>query len=433
MGNIFNKKCALYRSFRKCGILLFGLLVLGSCTQDEFQQEFQEDLDFIAKSSIVSDAIDNATITVSANGDDGNTPSNTLDGDLDSRWSSKGIRGKYITYDLGTSKNISKVRIAWHKGDERKAFFQIRVGNSTSDLKTVHNLKRTGSSGKTLDFEEYIFPSQNARYVRISGFGNTDNKWNSISEVQIVPTGENMDGDINTPYTLLGLQRWKLNGLSGSKGDNSYVETVPNLFTYDNPDWFFTEDDWATFQVWSGSDTSRGSRNPRMELRELTADGSKHIFWDSMTDVEHRMIWKVRVNRLPSSGKVCFGQIHDKTKKFDDVIRIQCQGKPNQSKGSLKMRINGFVTEKLEGGGKTKGSFDIGEELHLELTYKKGIVKLYRLDEEANRIETIYKSKKVPAHQNYFKVGNYLQSMKNKKFGSWDYGSVSVKEIQVFH
>jgi len=367
--------------------------------------------------------------SVSANGKDGSihVPGNTIDGKLDTRWSLQGISGKYITYDLGKLTKVSNVKIAWYNGGDRKAYFKIRAGNSTSTLKTIVDKKKTGSSGKSEQLETYTFPEAiTVRYVRISCFGNDDNDWNSITETEIHNSSK-------TPFEALGLLNWKLNGLKGTKSKNEYEDKTPNLPSHTNSDWFFLKDEWVSFQVWAGSATSSGSGNPRMELRELTADGTDNIYWDGTTDTEHRMLWKVRVDRLPSSGKVCFGQIHDKTKKFDDVIRIQCQGKPNQSKGSLKMRINGFVTEKLEGGGKTKGRFDIGEELHLELTYKKGIVKLYRLDEEANRIETIYKSKKVPAHQNYFKVGNYLQSMKNKKFGSWDYGSVSVKEIQVFH
>jgi len=423
-------------SFTNVLFSLAFLLVIASCTNESISEELLEEE---LKTPPAKAQISNSSINVSANGDDGNVPANTLDGNLNTRWSSNGFNGRYITYDLGSVKTISSVKIAWFKGDRRKAFFSIRVGNSTSTLQTIFNAKRTGSSGTTRNLETYSFNEVNARYVRISCFGNSSNAWNSITETQIhTPDG---GGDIptpspgggNTPFELLGLQNWKLNGLSGTKSNNDYVDAIPNLPNYSNPDWFFLQNGWVKYQVWAGSDTSSGSGNPRMELRELTANGNRNIFWDGTTNTQHRMKWRVREDRLPSSGKVCFGQIHDKTDEFDDVIRIQCQGSANQTSGKVKMRINGYVTEVLEGGGKTVGEFDLGEELYLELTYQNSIVKLYELNNNGNRVRTIYSSQNASARENYFKAGIYLQSMQGKSYRSSDYGSVAIQKLEVFH
>ncbi|MCF6361755.1 MAG: right-handed parallel beta-helix repeat-containing protein [Cyclobacteriaceae bacterium] len=122
--------------------------------------------------------------SVSASNDDGNVPANTLDGDLVTRWSSNGS-GQYITYDLGSVKSISSMKIAWYKGDQRNSYFKIRVGATTSSLSTVYNASTTGSSGTTLQLETYDFNQVSARYVRITGFGNSSNAWNSVTEVEI--------------------------------------------------------------------------------------------------------------------------------------------------------------------------------------------------------------------------------------------------------
>ncbi len=423
-------------------LLMATCILYTSCTTDI---ETIEDLDSIAELNTQKQTLSKLNVaSVSANGDDGNVPANTLDGNLNTRWSSKGRTGKYITYDLGSVQKISRVRLAWYKGNQRRAFFKIRVGNSTSTLSTVVDRKSSGSSGNTTQLETYNFSEVSARYIRISCFGNSSSDWNSLTETEIYgnTSGGDNGGDNppppppgtgDTPYELLGLQNWKLNGLSGTKSNNDYVDQIPNLSSYTNPDWFFLNNGWTIFQVWAGSDTSSGSGNPRMELRELTANGNNNIFWDGTTSTEHRMKWRVRVDRLPSSGKVCFGQIHDKTDKFDDVIRVQCQGSGNQTSGTVKMRINGYVTEVLEGGGKTVGEFNIGEELYLELTYKNKIVKLYELNNSGNRIRTIYTSKSVSAKENYFKAGNYLQSMKGKSYKSSDYGRVAIQKLEVFH
>jgi hypothetical protein len=41
------------------------------------------------------------------------------------------------------------------------------------------------SSGGTLNFERVNFPAQAAKCVRIQGWGNSVNAWNSLAEVQI--------------------------------------------------------------------------------------------------------------------------------------------------------------------------------------------------------------------------------------------------------
>ncbi|WP_282087628.1 polysaccharide lyase family 7 protein [Aquimarina algiphila] len=418
-----------------CHLLaIVSIGLLSNCTTET---ESLDDPSLIEQQNTLKALTELSVSSVSANGDDGNVPANTLDGNLNTRWSSNGATGKYITYDLGSSKKISSVKLAWYKGNQRKAFFKIRVGNSTSSLSTVVDKKSSGSSGSTTQLETYNFSEVSARYVRISCFGNSSNSWNSLTETEIYG---NTDGGNpppppsgNMPYDLLGLQNWKLNGLSGSPSNNDYVDAIPNLSNYTNNNWFFVENNWAIFQVWAGSDTSSGSGNPRMELRELTANGNNNIFWDGTTSKEHRMKWKVRVDRLPSSGKVCFGQIHDKTDFFDDVVRVQCQGSANQTSGSVKLRINGYVTEELEGGGKTVGNFNLGEELYFELTYKNSIVKLYELNSSGNRVNTIFTSQSAPAKQNYFKAGNYLQSMKGKSYKSSDYGRVAINKLEVFH
>jgi hypothetical protein len=41
------------------------------------------------------------------------------------------------------------------------------------------------SSGNALNLEKFNFPAQAAKCVRIQGWGNSINAWNSLAEVQI--------------------------------------------------------------------------------------------------------------------------------------------------------------------------------------------------------------------------------------------------------
>src|SRR5262245_8729049 len=53
------------------------------------------------------------SVTASAN--DGNVPANTIDGSLSTRWSASGD-GQWIQFDLGASRPVGSVAIAWYQG-----------------------------------------------------------------------------------------------------------------------------------------------------------------------------------------------------------------------------------------------------------------------------------------------------------------------------
>jgi subtilisin len=119
---------------------------------------------------------------VTANGNDaGYPPTNVLDNNRSTRWSNLGI-GSWIRTDLGSTKNICSIDIAWLKGNERRYNFVI----ATSTDGTTFTTKFTGtSSGTTLNSERYFFSSTNARYVKVTVNGNTVNNYAHIAELDI--------------------------------------------------------------------------------------------------------------------------------------------------------------------------------------------------------------------------------------------------------
>jgi unsaturated rhamnogalacturonyl hydrolase len=129
----------------------------------------------------------------------GNPPANTLDANLSTRWSAEGD-GRWITYDLGTSKTVGLVKIAWYKGNERRSTFDIQVSSDGARWTFVVN--RGHSSGTTTDLEHYDFPDVTARYVRIVGHGNTSNMWNSLTEVEIYGAGTRRPPDLFDPASI---------------------------------------------------------------------------------------------------------------------------------------------------------------------------------------------------------------------------------------
>ncbi|WP_107485298.1 discoidin domain-containing protein [Streptomyces sp. MP131-18] len=133
---------------------------------------------------------------VTASSDDGNVPANAVDGDLSTRWSAEGD-GAWIRFDLGTEQTVGSVSVAWHQGDTRRSTFDVQVSQSGSSWATV--LPRAVSSGTGTGPEDYDITDTSARYVRIVGYGNTDNEWTSITEASVLGAdGEDPGGDL--PY-----------------------------------------------------------------------------------------------------------------------------------------------------------------------------------------------------------------------------------------
>ena len=123
---------------------------------------------------------------VIASGDDGNVPENTIDGDLGTRWSAAGEQ--WIQYYLGGVQKVNGLTIATFRGNERKAYFDIQTTIDGVNWTTVHT---GGASGTTDKPEVYKFEPVEAVYVRIMGYGNSDNNWNSFTEV-IIHTGDDI-------------------------------------------------------------------------------------------------------------------------------------------------------------------------------------------------------------------------------------------------
>ncbi|MBC9929485.1 glycosyl hydrolase family 8 [Chitinophaga qingshengii] len=119
---------------------------------------------------------------VEASGDDGNVAANVLDNDLNTRWSASGD-GQWIQFCLGSAQSVTGVDIAFYKGTERKAKFDILVSNDGTNWTTVAAGRQ--SSGTSNAFESFNFTAVTAKYVRILGHGNNVNAWNSYTEVKV--------------------------------------------------------------------------------------------------------------------------------------------------------------------------------------------------------------------------------------------------------
>lgn len=121
-------------------------------------------------------------VNVTASDHDGNVPQNTLDNDLGTRWSAQGD-GQWIQYDMGEIVAIHELQIAWYKGNERFTTFDVQISDDASNWRTIGSALT--ASMLILELDAVSIPVSHGRYLRIVGHGNTNNQWNSITEVSI--------------------------------------------------------------------------------------------------------------------------------------------------------------------------------------------------------------------------------------------------------
>lgn len=143
-----------------------------------------------------------AGITVTAIGNQtGNTPANSIDNNLSTRWSQAGI-GQWIRYDLGSIQRVEAVDLAFYAGTQRISYFDVQVSTDGTNYTTV--LADCKTSGLTDEMERYAFSTpQEARYVRILCNGNSQGgeNWNSITEARIRVAEEELD-EFNVPSEI---------------------------------------------------------------------------------------------------------------------------------------------------------------------------------------------------------------------------------------
>ncbi len=120
-----------------------------------------------------------------------NGPAHVLDKNFYTRWSALGV-GQWIAFDLGQNFGMDQIDIAFYQGDTRTADFDVQT--SFDGVQWTTRLTAQ-SSGTSLDLESFGFPESEARHVRIVGFGNSVNDWNSITEVVLHPRFVDADTD----------------------------------------------------------------------------------------------------------------------------------------------------------------------------------------------------------------------------------------------
>ncbi|MEM6531082.1 MAG: discoidin domain-containing protein [Myxococcota bacterium] len=168
--------------------------------------------------------------TARASDDDGaNIAQNILDGDLDTRWSALG-EGQYIEILFPETRSISSVQLAVFRGDERRQSFRIET---ISEDSTLTNPRDYVTAGSGLELEQFAYSADVATGIRITGFANSYNDWNSITEVVVETSSPTFTVTISASASTHQAPNRAENVLDGdlstrwsARGDGHYLDLV---------------------------------------------------------------------------------------------------------------------------------------------------------------------------------------------------------------
>ncbi|WP_245557604.1 discoidin domain-containing protein [Deinococcus peraridilitoris] len=182
----------------RLGLLSAVLASCGTLTQpnppepselENTVQNGDEQIDLLALPS--DGALSITSATASSSNSSTATPGKAHDNSLSSWWGANGT-GSWIRFDLGSEKTIDAVSLAFYRGANRKATFDVELSRDGSNWTKV--LSKVTSSGSTNNLERYNVTDQGARYIRVTNHGNTESSAIGLTEAVINGTGGSSGG-----------------------------------------------------------------------------------------------------------------------------------------------------------------------------------------------------------------------------------------------
>ncbi len=188
----------------------------------------------------------------------------------------------------------------------------------------------------------------------------------------------------------------------------------PELESFVDPRYFSVNEEsgGVVFRAPCGGSTTKGSRFPRCELREMTNRGTIRAAWGTDDPIIHSMTIRQAITATPPVKKhVVCAQIHDAD---DDVLMIRLEG--------TKL----FIERNAVGDVMLDREYKLGTPFDLRIQAGDGHVMVWHDGE-------LKMDWKLSRKGCYFKAGCYTQSNPSRGDAADSYGEVEIYSLQVDH
>lgn len=122
------------------------------------------------------------TSAVSAVPEASNNEKNIIDNDFSTRWAVQGY-DEWAEVDLGKVYDISGIALGVYEGNKRQNIFKFAVSEDGINYYIIFDGR---SSGKTTEYDSFMFDTRKVRFIRYLGATCTANDWNSVTELAAI-------------------------------------------------------------------------------------------------------------------------------------------------------------------------------------------------------------------------------------------------------
>ena len=217
------------------------------------------------------------------------------------------------------------------------------------------------------------------------------------------------------PADVLDLSCWKITMPFSSENKKGKALEIkhPDFLKYKAPNNFFVnkQEDGVVFRAHCTNATTKSSKYPRCELREMKSDGKTKASWSTVTG-KHTMNVTLAITAIPPVKRhVVCAQIHDAK---DDLMMVRLEGKKL------------FIERNKIGDVMLEANYKLGARFKIKIEASNGHVKVWYNDE-------LKMNWPVNADGCYFKTGCYTQSNPSKGDKPESYGEVIIYNLSVKH
>ena len=238
-----------------------------------------------------------------------------------------------------------------------------------------------------------------------------------VVSILVIIYSHSLRANEKLPARVIDLSSWKITLPVAKKGAENALEVKhPKIATFFDTKYFYadttSENPVVVFRAPCGGATTKNSKYPRCELRQMSKGGKSRAVWSTDDQELNTLTMRAAITHIPKVKRhVVCAQIHDSK---NDLIMIRLENK------HLFIERNPFEDVSID------KNYKLGTPFDLKVQAGTGKVKVWYNEEL--KMDWVKSTNGC-----YFKAGCYTQSNPEKGDRPDSYGEVQVYQLTINH